>query len=425
MEVTYANTDIGIFAADWDIKIIAQLFDKGFQNGVFYEVDRKGKGVPIVNVSDLYGNIPIVTHSLEKFNATESEINRFLVRKGDLFFTRSSVVPTGIAMCNVYDGDDEDHAVFDSHVIKLSVDQHKINSLFLCLQCRMPYSRRFFIANSKTAIMTTIDQKSLAKCPIPIPSLPEQNDIVETLRQFDTYIENLAELIEKKRGIRDGALEDLMRGRTRLEGFNKEWITYPFKQYFSLLPTNTCSRDQLSDRGAVGDIHYGDVLIKYGSVLSDDDEIPRLKDVSKIKERSYLQTHDILIADTAEDETVGKVVQIGKVSIPIVGGLHTVACRPNFETAEGFLGYYMNSSIYHDQLYPYITGIKVSSVSKKSFGETELCIPADIDEQKAIVSVLRDMDEEIKALETERDKMIQIREGAMDDLLTGRVRLRV
>jgi type I restriction enzyme S subunit len=85
----------------------------------------------------------------------------------------------------------------------------------------------------------------------------------------------------------------------------------------------------------------------------------------------------------------------------------------------------MNSSLYHDQLYPYITGIKVSSVSKKSFGETELCIPVEVEEQEAIVSVLKEMDEEIETLEIERDKMIQIREGAMDDLLTGRVRLSV
>lgn len=276
------------------------------------------------------------------------------------------------------------------------------------------------------AMKNLVGMDKFRKTEITMPhDVSEQKEIAEILSKITVYIDDLATLIEKKRGIRDGALEDLMRGRIRLEGFNKAWITYSFKQYFSFLPTNTCSRDQLSDRGAVGDIHYGDVLIKYGSVLSDGDEIPRLKDASKIKERSYLQKHDVLIADTAEDETVGKVVQIGKISIPLVGGLHTVACRPNFETAEGFLGYYMNSSIYHDQLYPYITGIKVSSVSKKSFGETELCIPADIDEQEAIVSVLRDIDEEIKALENERDKMIQIREGAMDDLLTGRVRLSV
>lgn len=425
METISKITDIGQIPSDWNIKTIEQLFENGFQNGVFFEVDRKGKGIPIVNVSDLYGSVPIDGRKLEKFNATEKEIERFIVHKGDLFFTRSSVVPAGIAMCNVYDDKDENGAVFDSHVIKLSVNQQEVNSLFLCLQCRMPYCRSFFIANSKTAIMTTIDQKSLAKCPIPMPQLSEQDDIVGTIRRFDTYIDDLAELIEKKRGIRDGALEDMMSGRIRLQGFTADWVVYPFSKYFSLLPTNTCSRDQLSDRGQVGDIHYGDVLIKYGDVLSDADEIPRLKDVLRIKERSFLKMHDVLIADTAEDETVGEAVQVGKVSIPLVGGLHTVACRPNYETAEGFLGYYLNSSQYHEQLYPYITGIKVSSISKKSFGETELCIPAEVEEQKAIVSVLKAIDEEIEALEIERDKMIQIREGAMDDLLTGRVRLSV
>lgn len=425
METISKITDIGQIPSDWNIKTIEQLFENGFQNGVFFEVDRKGKGIPIVNVSDLYGSVPIDGRKLEKFNATEKEIERFIVHKRDLFFTRSSVVPAGIAMCNVYDDKDENGAVFDSHVIKLSVNQQEVNSLFLCLQCRMPYCRSFFIANSKTAIMTTIDQKSLAKCPIPMPQLSEQDDIVGTIRRFDTYIDDLAELIEKKRGIRDGALEDMMSGRIRLQGFTADWVVYPFSKYFSLLPTNTCSRDQLSDRGQVGDIHYGDVLIKYGDVLSDADEIPRLKDVLRIKERSFLKMHDVLIADTAEDETVGKAVQVGKVSIPLVGGLHTVACRPNYETAEGFLGYYLNSSQYHEQLYPYITGIKVSSISKKSFGETELCIPAEVEEQKAIVSVLKAIDEEIEALEIERDKMIQIREGAMDDLLTGRVRLSV
>ena len=271
-----------------------------------------------------------------------------------------------------------------------------------------------------------LNKKLIKGVTVTIPmDVAEQEDIAEALSTFDTYIADLTELIEKKRGLRDGALEDMMSGRTRLRGFTMDWVVYPFSKYFSLLPTNTCSREQLSDRGQIGDIHYGDVLIKYGNVLSDADEIPRLKDTSRIKERSYLQMHDVLIADTAEDETVGKVVQVGKVSIPLVGGLHTIACRPNYETAEGFLGYYMNSSQYHEQLYPYITGIKVSSVSKKSFGETELCIPAEVEAQKAIVSVLKAMDDEIEALETERDKMIQIREGAMDDLLTGRVRLRV
>ncbi len=279
------------------------------------------------------------------------------------------------------------------------------------------------VRGRSNATINQITKKDFQSILVTVPDKPEQEEIARTLSRFDTYIDDLAELIEKKKGIRDGALEDLMSGKTRIGGFKTEWAEYPFEVYFSTLPNNTFSRDKLSEHGEIGDIHYGDVLIKYGDVLTDDDSIPRIKDISQVKENWYLRKHDVIIADTAEDEAVGKVVQIGTVSIPLVGGLHTVVCRPNYDTAEGFLGYYMNSKLYHDQLYPYITGIKVSSISKKSFGETMLNIPADVNEQAAIVSVLSAMDNEIQDLETEREKIIQIREGAMDDLLTGRVRL--
>lgn len=333
----------------------------------------------------------------------------------------------------VHTGDIGTSAVIDEHLtgslgfatIVTRLKREKADPWFVSWYYNSHYYKEYIYSIMTGDGRNNLNMKDFNKAIICLPSVSEQQEIAKTLFCFNEYIDDLMELIEKKKSIRDGALEDLMNTRTRISGFNQEWETYKFIHYFTLLPTNTCSRDQLSYRGDVGDVHYGDILIKYRNVLSDFDEIPRLNDSSKISVKSYLQKHDILIADTAEDETVGKVVQVGDVSIRLVGGLHTVACRPNYETADGFLGYYMNSSHYQNQLYPYITGIKVSSVSKKSFGETELRIPSDIKEQRAIVAVLTTMDEEIEALEIEREKMIQIREGAIDDLLTGRVRLTV
>lgn len=349
------------------------------------------------------------------------EREKYSLRFGDIVLAR-----TGASTGKSYLYDEKDgELIYAGFLIKASIDIKNFNPRFIFGQLRTPRYWTWVSATSMRSGQPGINGKEYSSFMLPIAPKEEQDAIAETLFMLNTHINDLAELIEKKKGIRDGALEDLMSRRTRLDGFVEEWVGYSFKQYFSLLPSNTFSRDQLTDRGDVGNIHYGDILIKYGNVLSDKDDIPRLKNASKIKSRSYLQMHDILIADTAEDETVGKVAQIGSVSIPLVGGLHTVVCRPNYKTAEGFLGYYMNSSHYQDQLYPYITGIKVSSISKKSFGETELCIPKDINEQTAIVAVLVAMDKEIDVLETERDKMIQIREGAMDDLLTGRVRLTV
>lgn len=205
--------------------------------------------------------------------------------------------------------------------------------------------------------------------------------------------------------------------------YPKDWDTYPFSQFFKMIPNNTLSRDKLDNFGSVGDIHYGDVLIKYGDIISDKDEIPRVKDGIDISSNNLLQKNDVIIADTAEDDTVGKVSQVGDISIPLVGGLHTVVCRPNVKTADGFLGYYMNSRYYHDQLYPYITGIKVSSVSKKSFNETEVVIPSRIEEQEAIVSVFKSIDRYISNVTELIEKKRGVREGALADLIFGKTRI--
>lgn len=281
------------------------------------------------------------------------------------------------------------------------------------------------VRGRSNATINQITKKDFKSISVTMPDEPEQKAIAGVLSSFDSYISDLSELIEKKKAIRDGALEDLMSGRTRLAGFHKEWVPIPFEKYFTLLKNNTYAREQLSEHGSVGNIHYGDILVKFGNIVSDKDEVPRLKDGVVYSEKWLLQEKDVLIADTAEDETVGKAIQIGTMSYPVVGGLHTIVCRPNVQTATGFLGFYINSKSFHDQLLPHITGIKVSSVSKKSIKTTELLIPSDVEEQEAITAVLVSMDDEIKDLEDERNKMIQIREGAMDDLLTGRVRLSV
>lgn len=205
--------------------------------------------------------------------------------------------------------------------------------------------------------------------------------------------------------------------------YPSDWTTYSFDEMFQLYPNNTLSRDKLSEHGGIGNIHYGDVLIKYGAVLSEKDSIPRIRTEFESAARAFLQQNDIIVADTAEDETVGKVVQIGDIPFPLVGGLHTIVCRPQVPTAEGYLGYYMNSKEYHEQLLPYITGIKVSSVSKTSIRKTELHIPSTVEEQAAIVGAIQQFDIHIANLAELIEKKKAIRDGALEDLVTGRTRL--
>ena len=120
------------------------------------------------------------------------------------------------------------------------------------------------------------------------------------------------------------------------------------------MQNNTLSRAELDATGDVLDIHYGDVLIKYGSILdATDNTIPHIISGHESTNYDYLQDGDIIVADTAEDKTVGKTIELLNISgRKIEAGLHTVPCRPLFPFASMYLGYYMNTPHYHKQLIP-------------------------------------------------------------------------
>ena len=139
--------------------------------------------------------------------------------------------------------------------------------------------------------------------------------------------------------------------------------------------------------GTAFDIHYGDVLIKYGSVLNlEKAKVPRIMD-SAIADRQTcdrLQDGDVIIADTAEDSAVGKCTELcnskGKM---VFSGLHTMPLRPMGEYASGYLGHYLNSSAFHSQLLPLMQGIKVISISRSAMADTTMTVPS-VDEQRQI-----------------------------------------
>lgn len=406
---------------EWQIVSIGELLD--FKNGLNKEKSFFGYGTPIVNYTDVYHHNGLYREQIKgKVCLTKDEIHRFEVRKGDVFFTRTSETPDEVGLSSVLLDDVED-CVFSGFVLRGRPKTDRLIPEY-CQYCFSSKKvREEIIKNCTYTTRALTNGRVLSGISIPIPEICEQKAISETIACVEAYIANLTELIEKKKAIRDGALEDLVSGHTRLEGFTGKWVPYQFQEYFRLLKNNTLPREKLSDSGRIGNIHYGDILIKYGDIVHQSSGVPRIKEGVSCPATTFLQKNDVLIADAAEDETVGKVVQIGNFDIPLVAGLHTIPCRPLKKTADGYLGFYMNSTAYHNQLLPYITGIKVSSVSRKSLKETVICVPEDVEEQCAIVEILTTMDDEIASLEAERDKMQQIKSGMMDDLLTGRVRL--
>ena len=173
-----------------------------------------------------------------------------------------------------------------------------------------------------------------------------------------------------------------------------DWELQTFDETFRVLSNNTLSRENLNNRGgAVRNIHYGDILTKFPEVLNCKEEIPYVNDLSLLSSSTQLlQDGDIVIADTAEDETVGKVTEVQNLGdSKRVAGLHTIPCRvKKGDFAPGWLGYYMNSNLFHNQILPYITGIKVSSISKGAISETLILVPP-FDEQEKIVQSLNEV----------------------------------
>ena len=200
---------------------------------------------------------------------------------------------------------------------------------------------------------------------------------------------------------------------------NVQWRKVRFDQFFDMLPTNTLSRDKLNNqRGEYQNIHYGDVLIKYPFCLDcNNDDIPYINDDVKFN-LVVVRDGDVIFADTAEDDTVGKCVEVLNVGDrKIVSGLHTYFCRPRHKMALGYLGYYLNSNHFHNQLLPYIAGSKVSSVNRTSIARTFISYPADLSTQLRIAAILTSADKVIAATQKTIAKYKQIKQGMMEDLL--------
>ena len=174
--------------------------------------------------------------------------------------------------------------------------------------------------------------------------------------------------------------------KLRFKGFTEPWESIKFCDLFEYIPNNTLSRADLNyQQGYAKNVHYGDVLIKFGPVLDiKNDTLPYITTVDNPRLISHtLQDGDIIIADTAEDETVGKATEIVNIgSNKVVSGLHTIACRPKTTMHSTYLGFYINTPQYHKQLISLMQGIKVLSISKSYIESTVLSYPCQQEQHK-------------------------------------------
>jgi type I restriction enzyme S subunit len=207
----------------------------------------------------------------------------------------------------------------------------------------------------------------------------------------------------------------------RFSGFSGEWGNLLFRENFDNIPNNTLSRADLNIRtGLVKNIHYGDILIKFGELLDVKKEvIPFITDdtISTKLRSNKLQNGDVIIADAAEDETVGKCTELINIKDEIViSGLHTIAVRPKVQFAPKYLGYYMNSSTYHNQLLRLMQGTKVLSISKSAIKDTLIWSPSDKLEQTQIGNFFQNLDQLISLHQKKYDKLVILKKAMLEKM---------
>lgn len=207
----------------------------------------------------------------------------------------------------------------------------------------------------------------------------------------------------------------------RFKGFEGEWEEKEMGESTTTISNNTLSRANLNYRnGLAKNVHYGDVLIRFGEVLDvQNDVVPFISsdEIAKKLKSSALQNGDIVMADAAEDATVGKCTEIQNADgQDVVSGLHTIALRPLNRFAPSYLGYYLNSKSFHDQLLPIMQGTKVLSISKSAIKKTIVRFPAEESEQTKIGGYFREVDRLIGLHQQKQDKLETLKKAMLQKM---------
>ena len=259
------------------------------------------------------------------------------------------------------------------------------------------------------------------------PKIEEQNKVASLLSTLDQMITLHQRKHEKLVTLKKAMLKKMFPapGATipeiRFKGFSEPWKEEALGEISTNVSNNTLSRAELNNEsGLAKNIHYGDILIRFGEVLDvDKDKIPFISNselVSKFK-AARLQNGDIIIADTAEDESVGKCAELINVGAAFVlSGLHTIAVRPTRSFATAYLGYFMNSPAYHDQLLRLMQGTKVLSIAKTTIKQTTIFSPINESEQAKIGAYFRQLDELIVQHSTQIEKLRQLKVSCLEKM---------
>ena len=422
----YQQSDVGVIPKDWSAATIADV--GRLQTGPFGTVLKASEysddhGVPLISVGEIkLGKIVLRPDTPVVDTRVVRRLPRYLIREGDILFGRKGGVDRSALVSRQQDG-----WFLGSDGIRLRPSS-EYASQFLAFQFQTQRIQHWLLENSVGTTMPSMNEAVLSQLGFPIPSTEqEQKAIVEALADADALIEGLEALISKKRDIKQGAVQDLLSGERRLPGFGGAWVSQLVGRIFDFGRSVPLSRAQLSTENDVRYIHYGDIHTRLHIHLDFQKTSTPGASQGLCASATPLKVGDWVFADASEDyDGVAKAIEITRLPSDryAVAGLHTILLRERTHTfAPGFKGYLSYAPSFRSQVLRVATGMKVFGISKAQMKAIELHFPPNLDEQRAITTVLSDMGTEIAALEDKLAKARAVKQGMMQVLLTGEIRL--
>ena len=405
------------YPSDWEKVQLANLIIKGGSGGTpntSKEEYYKGK-IPFLSITD-------TTNSNGYIYKTEKSISEL-----GLNSSAAWIVPAEALTLAMY------ASVGKVAILKkdIATSQAFYNMIFSDLGTRdfvYYYLKKFDRDNLWNPLISTgtqanLNAKKIRNLEIFLPPLPEQQAIASALSDFDEHIDNLSDLIEKKKAIRDGALEDLLSGRTRLDGFSGEWVDIKVGDFLEFKNGLNKGKDFFGTGTPI--VNYMDVYKNRGLIKKDIKGKVNLS-LGEIK-RFEVKKNDVFFTRTSETpEEVGiSSVLLEDISNCVFSGFILRGRPMNKLISPKYCKFCFSTDDVRHDIIKNCTYTTRALTNGNQLSKILLHVPFDIKEQEAIAEVLTAMDEEIESLKIEKEKMIQIKEGAMDDLLTGRVRLKV
>ena len=400
------------FSDAWEQRKLGEIGSVSMCRRIFKEQTSETGDIPFYKIGT-FGADPDAFISRELFEEYKSKYP--YPQKGDILISASGSIGRTVEFA----GNNEYFQ--DSNIVWLNHDERLSNPFLKCFYSVVKW------AGIEGSTIKRLYNDNILNTVICMPSVPEQKRIGLFFENLDNLITLHQRKFEKLTNVKKSMLEKMFpqNGSSypeiRFKGFTDPWEQRKFDEVFDCtVPNNTLSRAELSyDEGTVLNVHYGDVLIKYGSVLDvQKDDIPRIP--HRCREDfngALLQDGDVIIADTAEDETTGKACEIGNLQgSAIVSGLHTMVCRPRNRMALGYLGYYLNSNAYHHQLLPLMQGIKVLSLSRSNIQKTSVSYPIAVKEQQLIAYYFSQLDNLITLHQRELEKLQNIKKSMLEKM---------